>query len=172
MIENDCNPTLCLNLAAALQTDQPSFRSDFKRNKQMKKTLTGFIKRIYISGVWRTQTARGRSYRESGLYCPLYLMTFGNLILVLAYKYPQIVAMYPRGVWHFDDDLPWFSNENRASQLADPEMHRSKKKVKAFSGSKKPGLIYGIAIFYNAIMVLYQVKSKFPIATIQRNIIF
>ena len=78
MIENDkYNPTLelCLNLARSLQTDLNSlfWEDDFlkkganKWKKKLSLTNSSNAHTAFLAP-WRTQTARGRSYRESGLY--------------------------------------------------------------------------------------------------------
>ena len=108
MIENDkYNPTLelCLNLARSLQTDLNSlfWEEDFLKkgaNSWKKKTFTEkLIKRTYgISDPLDEYKRREADRIGNQVFIFLfYLMIFGNLIpLVLAYKYPQLVALvYP-----------------------------------------------------------------------------
>ena len=121
-----------------------------------KETLTEkLIKRIYgISGPLDEYKRREADRIGNKIFVILfYLMTLGNLIpFVLAYKYPQIVAIgYPIVVFGISmiSALYVVSQTKKTGITAiDPEMLNQKESKQLHFSGLKSGLIYGIAIFF------------------------
>ena len=121
-----------------------------------KETLTDkLIKRIYgISGPLDEYKRREADRIGNKIFVILfYLMTLGNLIpFVLAYKYPQIVAIgYPLVVFGISmiSALYVVSQTKKTGITAiDPEMLNQKESKQLHFSGLKSGLIYGIAIFF------------------------
>ena len=121
-----------------------------------KETLTDkLIKRIYgISGPLDEHKRREADRIGNKIFVILfYLMTLGNLIpFVLAYKYPQIVAIgYPIVVFGISmiSALYVVSQTKKTGITAiDPEMLNQKESKQLHFSGLKSGLIYGIAIFF------------------------
>ncbi|MGW9909890.1 DUF3278 domain-containing protein [Streptococcus sp. 151470009-6] len=121
-----------------------------------KETLTDkLIKRIYgISGPLDEYKRREADRIGNKIFVILfYLMTLGNLIpFVLAYKYPQIVAIgYPIVVFGISmiSALYVVSQTKKTGITAiDPEMLNQKESKQLHFSGLKSGLIYGIAIFF------------------------
>ena len=121
-----------------------------------KETFTEkLIKRIYgISGPLDEHKRREADRIGNKIFVILfYLMTLGNLIpFVLAYKYPQIVAIgYPIVVFGISmiSALYVVSQTKKTGITAiDPEMLNQKESKQLHFSGLKSGLIYGIAIFF------------------------
>ena len=121
-----------------------------------KETFTEkLIKRIYgISGPLDEYKRREADRIGNKIFVILfYLMTLGNLIpFVLAYKYPQIVAIgYPIVVFGISmiSALYVVSQTKKTGITAiDPEMLNQKESKQLHFSGLKSGLIYGIAIFF------------------------
>ena len=121
-----------------------------------KETLTEkLIKRIYgISGPLDEHKRREADRIGNQVFIVLfYLMTFGNLIpFVLAYKYPQIVAIgYPLVVFVISmiSALYVVSQTKKTGITAiDPEMLSPKESKQLHFPGLKAGLIYGLGMFF------------------------
>ena len=121
-----------------------------------KETLTErLIKRIYgISGPLDEHKRREADRIGNKIFVILfYLMTLGNLIpFVLAYKYPQIVAIgYPLVVFVISmiSALYVVSQTKKTGITAiDPEMLSPKESKQLHFPGLKAGLIYGLGMFF------------------------
>ena len=121
-----------------------------------KETFTEkLIKRIYgISGPLDEHKRREADRIGNKIFVILfYLMTLGNLIpFVLAYKYPQIVAIgYPLVVFGISmiSALYVVSQTRKTGITAiDLDMLNEKESKQLHYPGLKAGLIYGIAIFF------------------------
>ena len=121
-----------------------------------KETLTEkLIKRIYgISGPLDEHKRREADRIGNQVFIVLfYLMTFGNLIpLVLAYKYPQIVAIgYPLVVFGISmvAALYVISQTKKTGITAiDPEMLSQKESKQLHYPGLKAGIVYGLMSFF------------------------
>ena len=121
-----------------------------------KETLTEkLIKRIYgISGPLDEHKRREADRIGNQVFIVLfYLMTFGNLIpLVLAYKYPQIVAIgYPLVVFGISMMAALYvvsQTKKTGITAIDPEMLSQKESKQLHFPGLKAGLIYGLGMFF------------------------
>lgn len=121
-----------------------------------KETFTGkLIKRIYgISGPLDEHKRREADRIGNQVFIILfYLMTFGNLIpFVLAYKYPQIVAIgYPLVVFGISmiSALYVLSQTKKTGITAiDPDMLSEKESKQLHYPGLKAGLLYGLMSFF------------------------
>lgn len=121
-----------------------------------KETFTEkLIKRIYgISGPLDEHKRREADRIGNQVFIILfYLMTFGNLIpFVLAYKYPQIVAIgYPLVVFGISmiSALYVLSQTKKTGITAiDPDMLSEKESKQLHYPGLKAGSIYGTVIFF------------------------
>ena len=121
-----------------------------------KETLTEkLIKRIYgISGPLDEHKRREADRIGNQVFIVLfYLMTFGNLIpLVLAYKYPQIVAIgYPLVVFGISMMAALYvvsQTKKTGITAIDPEMLSQKESKQLHFPGLKAGLIYGMGMFF------------------------
>ena len=121
-----------------------------------KETLTEkLIKRIYgISGPLDEHKRREADRIGNQVFIILfYLMTFGNLIpFVLAYKYPQIVAIgYPIVVFGISmiSALYVLSQSKKTGITAiDPDMLNEKESNQLHYPGLKAGLFFGLWIFF------------------------
>ena len=122
-----------------------------------KETFTEkLIKRIYgISGPLDEHKRREADRIGNQVFIILfYLMTFGNLIpVVLAYKYPQIVAIgYPLVVFGISmiSALYVLSQSKKTGITAiDPDMLSEKESKQLHSPGLKAGLLYGLMSFFS-----------------------
>ena len=121
-----------------------------------KETLTDkLIKRTYgISGPLDEHKRREADRIGNQVFIVLfYLMTFGNLIpLVLAYKYPQIVAIgYPLVVFSISMMAALYvvsQTKKTGITAIDPEMLSKKESKQLHFPGLKAGLIYGMGMFF------------------------
>ena len=121
-----------------------------------KETLTDkLIKRIYgISGPLDEHKRREADRIGNQVFIVLfYLMTFGNLIpLVLAYKYPQIVAIgYPIIIFLISmiSALYVLSQTKKTGITAiDPDMLNEKESKQLHYPGLKAGIVYGLMSFF------------------------
>ncbi|HIH3014700.1 TPA: DUF3278 domain-containing protein [Streptococcus pneumoniae] len=121
-----------------------------------KETFTEkLIKRIYgISGPLDEHKRREADRIGNQVFIILfYLMTFGNLIpVVLAYKYPQIVAIgYPLVVFGISmiSALYVLSQTKKTGITAiDPDMLSEKESKQLHYPGMKAGLLYGLMSFF------------------------
>lgn len=121
-----------------------------------KETFTEkLIKRIYgISGPLDEHKRREADCIGNQVFIILfYLMTFGNLIpFVLAYKYPQIVAIgYPLVVFGISmiSALYVLSQTKKTGITAiDPDMLSEKESKQLHYPGLKAGLLYGLMSFF------------------------
>ena len=121
-----------------------------------KETLTDkLIKRIYgISGPLDEHKRREADRIGNQVFIVLfYLMTFGNLIpLVLAYKYPQIVAIgYPLVVFSISMMAALYvvsQTKKTGITAIDPEMLSEKESKQLHYPGLKAGLFVGLLIFF------------------------
>ena len=121
-----------------------------------KETLTEkLIKRIYgISGPLDEHKRREADRIGNQVFIVLfYLMTFGNLIpFVLAYKYPQIVAIgYPLVVFGISMMAALYvvsQTKKTGITAIDPEMLSQKESKQLYFPGLKAGLIYGMGMFF------------------------
>ena len=114
------------------------------------------IKRIYgISGPLDEHKRREADRIGNQVFIILfYLMTFGNLIpVVLAYKYPQIVAIgYPLVVFGISmiSALYVLSQTKKTGITAiDPDMLSEKESKQLHYPGMKAGLLYGLMSFFS-----------------------
>lgn len=122
-----------------------------------KETFTEkLIKRIYgISGPLDEHKRREADRIGNQVFIILfYLMTFGNLIpVVLAYKYPQIVAIgYPLVVFGISmiSALYVLSQTKKTGITAiDPDMLSEKESKQLHYPGMKAGLLYGLMSFFS-----------------------
>ena len=122
-----------------------------------KETFTEkLIKRIYgISGPLDEHKRREADRIGNQVFIILfYLMTFGNLIpFVLAYKYPQIVAIgYPIIVFMISmiSALYVLSQTKKTGITAiDPDMLSEKESKQLHYPGMKAGLLYGLMSFFS-----------------------
>lgn len=122
-----------------------------------KETFTEkLIKRIYgISGPLDEHKQREADRIGNQVFIILfYLMTFGNLIpFVLAYKYPQIVAIgYPLVVFGISmiSALYVLSQTKKTGITAiDPDMLSEKESKQLHYPGMKAGLLYGLMSFFS-----------------------
>lgn len=123
-----------------------------------KETFTEkLIKRIYgISGPLDEHKRREADRIGNQVFIILfYLMTFGNLIpFVLAYKYPQIVAIgYPLVVFGISmiSALYVLSQTKKTGITAiDPDMLSEKESKQLHYPGLKAGLLYGLMSFFSS----------------------
>ena len=123
-----------------------------------KETFTEkLIKRIYgISGPLDEHKRREADRIGNQVFIILfYLMTFGNLIpVVLAYKYPQIVAIgYPLVVFGISmiSALYVLSQTKKTGITAiDPDMLNEKESKQLHYPGLKAGLLYGLMSFFSS----------------------
>ncbi|PLV64339.1 hypothetical protein AZJ15_01600 [Streptococcus pneumoniae] len=123
-----------------------------------KETFTEkLIKRIYgISGPLDEHKRREADRIGNQVFIILfYLMTFGNLIpVVLAYKYPQIVAIgYPLVVFGISmiSALYVLSQTKKTGITAiDPDMLSEKESKQLHYPGLKAGLLYGLMSFFSS----------------------
>ncbi|WP_081574929.1 DUF3278 domain-containing protein [Streptococcus pneumoniae] len=123
-----------------------------------KETFTEkLIKRIYgISGPLDEHKRREADRIGNQVFIILfYLMTFGNLIpVVLAYKYPQIVAIgYPLVVFGISmiSALYVLSQTKKTGITAiDPDMLSEKESKQLHYPGMKAGLLYGLMSFFSS----------------------
>ncbi|WP_172923387.1 DUF3278 domain-containing protein [Streptococcus sp. 812] len=123
-----------------------------------KETFTEkLIKRIYgISGPLDEHKRREADCIGNQVFIILfYLMTFGNLIpVVLAYKYPQIVAIgYPLVVFGISmiSALYVLSQTKKTGITAiDPDMLSEKESKQLHYPGLKAGLLYGLMSFFSS----------------------
>ena len=121
-----------------------------------KETLTEkLIKRIYgISGPLDEHKRREADRIGNQVFIVLfYLMTFGNLIpLVLAYKYPQIVAIgYPLVVFGISMMVALYvvsQTKKTGITAIDPEMLSQKESKQLHFPGLKAGIVYGLMSFF------------------------
>ena len=121
-----------------------------------KETLTDkLIKRTYgISGPLDEHKRREADRIGNQVFMILfYLMTFGNLIpLVIAYKYPQIVAIgYPLVVFGISMMAALYvvsQTKKTGITAIDPEMLSQKESKQLHFPGLKAGLIYGMGMFF------------------------
>ena len=121
-----------------------------------KETLTDkLIKRTYgISGTLDEHKRREADRIGNQVFIVLfYLMTFGNLIpLVLAYKYPQIVAIgYPLVVFGISMIVALYvisQTKKTGITAIDPEMLSQKESKQLHFPGLRAGLIYGMCMFF------------------------
>ena len=121
-----------------------------------KETFTEkLIKRIYgISGPLDEHKRREADRIGNQVFIILfYLMTFGNLIpFVLAYKYPQIVAIgYPIVVFGISMISAFYvlsQTKKTGITAIDPDMLSEKESKQLHYPSLKAGSIYGTVIFF------------------------
>ena len=121
-----------------------------------KETFTEkLIKRIYgISGPLDEQKRREADRIGNQVFIILfYLMTFGNLIpFVLAYKYPQIVAIgYPIIIFLISmiSALYVLSQTKKTGITAiDPDMLNEKESRQLHYPGLKAGIVYGLMSFF------------------------
>ena len=121
-----------------------------------KETFTEkLIKRIYgISGPLDEHKRREADRIGNQVFIILfYLMTFGNLIpFVLAYKYPQIVAIgYPIIVFMISmiSSLYVLSQTKKTGITAiDPDMLNEKESKQLHYPGLKAGIVYGLMSFF------------------------
>lgn len=122
-----------------------------------KETFTEkLIKRIYgISGPLDEHKRREADRIGNQVFIILfYLMTFGNIIpVVLAYKYPQIVAIgYPLVVFGISmiSALYVLSQTKKTGITAiDPDMLSEKESKQLHYPGMKAGLLYGLMSFFS-----------------------
>lgn len=122
-----------------------------------KETFTEkLIKRIYgISGPLDEHKRREADRIGNQVFIILfYLMTFGNLIpFVLAYKYPQIIAIgYPIVVFGISmiSALYVLSQTKKTGITAiDPDMLSEKESKQLHYPGMKAGLLYGLMSFFS-----------------------
>lgn len=122
-----------------------------------KETFTEkLIKRIYgISGPLDEHKRREADRIGNQVFIILfYLMTFGNLIpFVLAYKYPQIVAIgYPLVIFGISmiSALYVLSQTKKTGITAiDPDMLSEKESKQLHYPGMKAGLLYGLMSFFS-----------------------
>ena len=123
-----------------------------------KETFTEkLIKRIYgISGPLDEHKRREADRIGNQVFIILfYLMTFGNLIpFVLAYKYPQIVAIgYPIVIFGISmiSALYVLSQTKKTGITAiDPDMLSEKESKQLHYPGMKAGLLYGLMSFFSS----------------------
>lgn len=120
-----------------------------------KETLTEkLIKRTYgISGPLDEHKRREADRIGNQVFIILfYLMIFGNLIpFVLAYKYPQIVAIgYPLVVFGISMMAAYVVSQTKKTGITaiDPEMLSKKESKQLHFPGLKAGLIYGMGMFF------------------------
>ena len=121
-----------------------------------KETLTEkLIKRLYgISGPLDEHKRREADRIGNQVFIVLfYLMTFGNLIpLVLAYKYPQIVAIgYPLVVFGISMVAALYvvsQTKKTGITAIDPEMLSQKESKQLHFPGLKAGMVYGLMSFF------------------------
>ena len=121
-----------------------------------KETLTDkLIKRTYgISGPLDEHKRREADRIGNQVFIVLfYLMIFGNLIpFVLAYKYPQIVAIgYPLVVFGISMMAALYvvsQTKKMGITAIDPEMLSKKESKQLHFPGLKAGLIYGMGMFF------------------------
>ena len=121
-----------------------------------KETLTEkLIKRTYgISGPLDEHKRREADRIGNQVFIVLfYLMTFGNLIpLVLAYKYPQIVAIgYPLVVFGISMMVALYvvsQTKKTGITAIDPEMLSQKESKQLHFPGLKAGIVYGLMSFF------------------------
>ena len=121
-----------------------------------KETFTEkLIKRIYgISGPLDEHKRREADRIGNQVFIILfYLMTFGNLIpFVLAYKYPQIVAIgYPIvvfGISMISAFYVLYQTKKTGITAIDPDMLSEKESKQLHYPGLKAGSIYGTVIFF------------------------
>lgn len=121
-----------------------------------KETLTDkLIKRIYgISGPLDEHKRREADRIGNQVFIVLfYLMTFGNLIpFVLAYKYPQIVAIgYPLVVFGISMMAALYvvsQTKKTGITAIDTEMLSQKESKQLHFPGLRVGLIYGLGMFF------------------------
>ena len=113
------------------------------------------IKRIYgISGFLDEHKRREAEHIGNKVFMVLfYLMIFGNLIpFVLAYKYPQIVAIgYPLVVFSIAMMSAFYvvsQTKKTGITAIDPEMLSQKEKKQLRFPGLKAGLIYGTVMLF------------------------
>ena len=123
------------------------------------------IKRTYgISGPLDEHKRREADRIGNKVFMVLfYLMIFGNLIpFVLAYKYPQIVAIgYPLVVFCIAMMSAFYvvsQTKKTGITAIDPEMLSQKESKQLHFPGLRAGLIYGIAIFF--IMLLIDILTS------------
>ncbi|EPD21108.1 hypothetical protein SP6UMMC_03772 [Streptococcus pneumoniae MNZ41] len=127
-----------------------------------KETFTEkLIKRIYgISGPLDEHKRREADRIGNQVFIILfYLMTFGNLIpFVLAYKYPQIVAIgYPIVVFGISmiSALYVLSQTKKTGITAiDPDMLSEKESKQLHYPGLKAGIVYGLMSFFTTPLLL------------------
>ena len=121
-----------------------------------KETFTEkLIKRIYgISGPLDEHKRREADRIGNKIFVILfYLMTLGNLIpFVLAYKYPQIVAIgYPLVVFGISMIVALYvisQTKKTGITAIDPDMLSEKESKQLHYPGLKAGLIYGMGMFF------------------------
>ena len=117
-----------------------------------KETLTDkLIKRIYgISGPLDEHKRREADRIGNQVFIVLfYLMIFGNLIhFVLAYKYPQIVAIVVFGISMMAALYVVSQTKKTGITAIDPEMLSQKESKQLHFPGLKAGLIYGMGMFF------------------------
>ena len=121
-----------------------------------KETFTEkLIKRIYgISGPLDEHKRREADRIGNQVFIILfYLMTFGNLIpFVLAYKYPQIVAIgYPIVVFGFSMISAFYvlsQTKKTGITAIDPDMLSEKESKQLRYPGLKAGIVYGLMSFF------------------------
>jgi len=121
-----------------------------------KETFTEkLIKRIYgISGPLDEHKRREADRIGNKIFVILfYLMTLGNLIpFVLAYKYPQIVAIgYPLVVFGISMIVALYvisQTKKTGITAIDPEMLSQKESKQLHFPGLRAGLIYGMGMFF------------------------
>lgn len=122
-----------------------------------KETFTEkLIKRIYgISGPLDEHKRREADRIGNQVFIILfYLMTFGNLIpFVLAYKYPQIVAIgYPLvvfGISMISARYVLSQTKKTGITAIDPDMLSEKESKQLHYPGMKAGLLYGLMSFFS-----------------------
>ena len=123
-----------------------------------KETFTEkLIKRIYgISGPLDEHKRREADRIGNQVFIILfYLMTFGNLIpVVLAYKYPQIVAIgYPlvvSGISMISALYVLSQTKKTGITAIDPDMLSEKESKQLHYPGMKAGLLYGLMSFFSS----------------------
>lgn len=118
-----------------------------------KETFTEkLIKRIYgISGPLDEHKRREADRIGNQVFIILfYLMTFGNLIpFVLAYKYPQIVAIgYPIIVFMISSLYVLSQTKKTGITAIDPDMLSEKESKQLYYPGLKAGLFFGLWMFF------------------------
>ena len=113
------------------------------------------IKRIYgISGPLDEHKRREAEHIGNKIFMILfYLMTLGNLIpFVLAYKYPQVVAVgYPIIIFLISMVCAFYvttQTKKTGITAIDPDMLNQKEKKQLRYPGLKAGLVYGVLMFF------------------------